>query len=89
MMYVEKDKSRAVVFTYRFLYSGRDSQCVLKLNGLDPNKRYRVREINVTEKPLFWGEGKEFSGEFLINDGMNFPLRKTFASSVHVIEEVK
>ena len=89
MMYVEKDKSRAVVFTYRFLYSGRDSQCVIKLNGLDPNKRYRVREINVTEKPLFWGEGKEFSGEFLINDGMNFPLRKTFASSVHVIEEVK
>ena len=88
-MYVEKDKSRAVIFTFRYLYSGRDSQCVVKLNGLDPNKRYRIREINVTEKPVFWGEGKEFSGEYLINDGINFALRKVFASAVFVVEEVK
>jgi alpha-galactosidase len=90
-MYVDKDKSRAVVYTFRFNYSGRDSQCVIKLNGLDPQKRYRIREINLLgkSKPIFWGEGKELGGEYLINDGMNFKLNNVFTSSVHVVEEVK
>ena len=74
---------------FRSKYAGRDADCLLKLNGLDPAKRYRVREINLTEKPVFWGDGKEFSGEYLINEGMNLSLRKVFTSSVHVIEEVK
>ena len=51
--------------------------------------RYRIREINLTEKPVFWGDGKVFSGEYLVNEGMNLSLRKVFASSVHVIEEVR
>jgi alpha-galactosidase len=59
-MYVEKDKSRAVIFTFRFKYAGRDADCLLKLNGLDPAKRYRIREINLTDKPVFWGDGKEY-----------------------------
>ena len=88
-MYVEKDKSRAVIFTFRFKYAGRDADCLLKLNGLDPAKRYRIREINLTDKPVFWGDGKEFSGEYLVNEGLNLSLRKVFASSVHVIEEVR
>lgn len=88
-MYVEKDKSRAVIFTFRFKYAGRDADCLLKLNGLDPAKRYRIREINLTDKPVFWGDGKEFSGEYLVNEGLNLSLRKVFASSVHVVEEVR
>jgi alpha-galactosidase len=88
-MYVEKDKSRAVIFTFRFKYAGRDADCLLKLNGLDPVKRYRIREINLTDKPVFWGDGKVFSGEYLVNEGVNLSLRKVFASSVHVIEEVR
>ena len=88
-MYVEKDKSRAVLFAFRFHYAGRDADCLLKLSGLNPAKRYRVREINRTEKTVFWGDGKEFSGEYLINEGINLSLRKVFASSVFVIEEVK
>ena len=88
-MYVEKDKSRAVLFTYRFKYAGRDADCLLKLHGLDPTKRYRIREINRIAKPVFWGDKQEFSGEYLLNEGINLSLRKVFESSVHVIEEVK
>lgn len=44
---------------------------------------------NRIAKPVFWGDKQEFSGEYLLNEGINLSLRKVFESSVHVIEEVK
>ena len=89
LMYVEKDKSRAVLFAYCFEYRGRDTVCRLKLTGLDPGRKYRLTEVNVEKKPIFWGEGMTFSGEFLTNEGVNLPLTKRYSSAVFVLEAVE
>ena len=88
LMYVSKDKKRAIVFDYCFEYEGRthNSQS-LKLNGLDPNKQYRIKELNV-EKSKFWGDNKTFSGNYLINEGINPKLEKMYESAVFNIEAI-
>lgn len=88
LMYVSKDKKRAVVFDYCFEYQGRthNSQPV-RLQGLDPAKRYRVTELNV-EKSGFWGNNKVFSGDYLINEGLNPKLEKIYESAVFLLEAV-
>ena len=88
-MYVSKDKTRAVLFAYCFKYQGGYRACRLKLDGLDASKRYRLKEINVQNKPIFWGEGKAFGGDYLMNEGIEIPLKKLFSSAVFEIEEVK
>lgn len=88
IMYVSKDKKRAVVFDYCFEYQGRthNSQSI-KLNGLDKNKQYKITELNV-DKSNYWGNGKVFRGEYLINEGINPKLEKMYESAVFCIEEV-
>lgn len=86
IMYVSKDKKKAVVFDYCFEYQGRtlNSQAI-KLNGLDPDKKYKITELNV-EKSNFWGNNKVFTGEYLINEGLNPKLEKMYESAVFSIE---
>ena len=79
LMYVSKDKKRAVAFAYCLKYQGR-------LHGLDPQKNYRVTELNV-DKSSFWGSGRTFSGDFLVNFGINPKLVKIYDSAVFYIEE--
>lgn len=87
IMYVSKDKKRAVVFDYCFEYQGRtrNSQ-LIKLYGLDPSKRYRVSELNV-EKSNFWGNNRVFGGDYLIHEGINPKLEKMYESAVFLLEE--
>jgi alpha-galactosidase len=41
---------------------------------LDPEKNYRIRELNLVGRPLPF-EGKVFSGKFLMETGLNIPDR--------------
>lgn len=86
IMYVSKNKKRAVVFDYSFEYQGRThSSQLIKLKGLDSAKQYKITELNV-EKSNFWGNGKVFSGQYLINEGINPELEKMYESAVFYIE---
>lgn len=89
IMYVSKNKKRAVVFDYCFEYQGRthNSQA-MKLNGLDPEKIYKITELNV-EKSNFWGNDKVFNGQYLINDGINPKLEKMYESAIFYLEEAQ
>ena len=86
LMYVSKDKKRAVAFAYCLKYQGRTLTPQLRLHGLDPQKNYRVTELNV-DKSSFWGSGRTFSGDFLVNFGINPKLVKIYDSAVFYIEE--
>ena len=87
LMYVSKDKKRAVVFDYCFEYQGRTHRGQsVKLNGLDPAKQYKLTELNV-EKSSFWGNNKVFSGGYLINEGLNPNLEKMYESAILLLEE--
>ena len=86
MMYVSKDKKRAVVFAYCLKYQGRTLIPQLRLFGLDPEKNYKVTELNV-KKSTFWGSGSTFKGDYLIESGLNPKLVKIYDSAVFYLEE--
>jgi hypothetical protein len=61
----------------------------VRLAGLDPTKKYRVEEINTVNRfRAFEGNGKEFSGNFLMNAGVELKLRMRGQSAVLELTEV-
>lgn len=91
-MYVDKDKTKAVVFNYlvnnRFNITATKRPVVF--NGLDAKKKYMVKEINVypgiesTLKPR-----AVFSGDFLMKAGYNPDVNLKRTSVILEINEVK
>lgn len=87
-MYVSKDKDQAVFFAYSLKYHGRTTFFETKLKGLDPAKKYKVKEINMTSGySAFWGDGQTFSGEYLMKAGVNLTIGNTYESTVLLITE--
>ncbi|MCX6335610.1 MAG: GH36 C-terminal domain-containing protein, partial [Bacteroidia bacterium] len=92
LMYVDSDKSKAIVFNY--LVSNRQNAKVterpVKLNGLDANKQYTVKEINIspgTTSPI--NSTKVYSGDFLMKVGINPDINMKRTSVVLEVNEVK
>ena len=84
--YVSQDASKGVVFAYDIYPRFQEKLIPLKVKGLDPNKMYRVKEINLmpgTESTLE-ADGELFSGDYLMKVGLDvFGFRPTQS---HVIE---
>lgn len=81
LSYVSTDKQRAVVY----LYQTEDGNVpVVPLNGLDMNKRYRIKEINLPKgvSSRFPANGKVIDGVYLMKEGLNNPLSVQFDSAV-------
>lgn len=82
-MYVAKDKSESVVFTYSLEYHGRTTYYETKLHGLDPNKKYLVKEINTySGGSHYYANDKVYSGEYLMKVGLSFPICNPYESIV-------
>jgi hypothetical protein len=56
----------------------------VKLAGLNPEGRYRVREINLAEgaPSRLPGHGEVFTGSVLMSEGLTPPCAKPFESAV-------
>ncbi|MFI3258959.1 MAG: alpha-galactosidase [Rikenellaceae bacterium] len=93
MIYVDESKSHAILFSYCLDYHFREEFLDVKLQGLDPEKSYKINEIMPLggDKPkyMFAGEGKVFSGDFLMKYGMRINLRFRNESAVFELNEVK
>jgi alpha-galactosidase len=74
LMYVNDNKKRAVVFNYILNVRRKEYLGKVKLQGLDPQKRYRIEEINLMPdtKSAHPDNGKLFSGDYLMKVGLNF-----------------
>ncbi len=90
--YVSEDKSRAIVFNYlhstRFMFTGTERPILL--NGLSPEKNYRVKELNVypgTTSTI--DSNKIYSGDFLMKAGINPDLNSRRTTVILEINEVK
>ena len=84
--YVSQDCSKGVVFTYDIYPRFQEKLMKLKVRGLDPNKMYKVEEINLmpTEESELKEHGKVFSGDYLMKVGLDvFGFQPTRS---HVIE---
>lgn len=72
LMFLDKNRSEGVVFNYltNWKYTGGPSDPV-KLQGLDPDKKYRVKELNVydPQKRLI-DESKTYTGAALMQEGI-------------------
>ena len=72
-MYTSEDKKKAVLFQYFTTTRRKDIFGRVKLQGLDAQKQYRIKEINLFPgtKSAFPDNDKIFSGDYLMNIGLN------------------
>lgn len=92
LMYVNPDKSKAIVFNYlvnnRYKITATERPVIL--NGLNPKKKYTVKEIN-----LYPGEtssiasDKIYTGDFLMKAGFNPNVNLKRTSVLLEINEVQ
>ncbi|RYY23940.1 MAG: alpha-galactosidase [Chitinophagaceae bacterium] len=90
LMFVDKEKKRSVVFNYyvghRYLSGAIPSP--VKFKGLDPAKKYSVKEINLypgTTSPLKLND--KYSGEYLMTIGINPALNARRTSVILEVSE--
>jgi alpha-galactosidase len=90
-MYVDEQKSKAIVFHY--LVSNRyksGSTALVKFNGLHPQKQYRVQEINVyPDAKSSLAADAVFYGDYLKQVGFNPDVHARRTSVVLEVREVK
>lgn len=87
--YVSPDRTRAVLFVYQLKANGSDQP--VRLRGLDPQRQYRAREVNLPQGAAcqFTQQGKVLDGSVLVSSGLLPPARNALDSSVIelVVEE--
>ena len=75
MMYVSPEKTEAVFYWWKTETFYDDHLPRVKMAGLDPDRMYRVHELNrIDNMPLPY-EGLAFSGKFLMENGLEIPLK--------------
>ena len=74
LMYVTENKERAVLFAYRHWFKHNMSNIIIRLQGLNPDAKYTVREVTpeVAGKPVQI-DGKTISGRTLMQEGIVIP----------------
>lgn len=84
--YVSKDLNKAVLFAYDIHPRFSEKLMAVKVQGLDPNKMYKVEEINLmpSSKSRLNTHGKILSGDYLMKVGLN--VFGTSATQSRVIE---
>lgn len=74
MMFVDGKKENAVFFWWKTRAFTCDRLPRVAMSGLDPDARYRVRELNVVDKKPLAFENCTFSGAFLMENGLEIPI---------------
>jgi alpha-galactosidase len=92
LMYVDESKSKAIVFNY--LVSNRQRLTEIfqpvRFSGLDPEKKYTVKEINLYPGAKSRINGDViYTGDFLMNVGFNAELSGQRSSVVLDVSVVK
>ena len=75
MMYCSADKSQAVFYWWKLETFCDQHFPKVRMAGLDPDRLYRVRELNRIDNVPLPYEGKAFSGKFLMENGLEIPYR--------------
>ena len=88
LMYVSKDKKQAAFFAFSLKYHDRTTFFENKLNGLDPDKNYKVTELNIKSgQHTFNGNERIFTGEYLMKVGIGMNIGNPFESTVLLLTE--
>lgn len=88
--YVSQDKKQAVLFAYNIHPRLYEKLLRVKLQGLDPAKRYKVVEINLMPgtRSSLAENGKTYSGDYLMKIGLGaLKAQETTSSVIELIAE--
>ena len=83
LMFVSEAKDKAVLFAYRHFVWRHMTNVIIRLQGLKPDAKYRIREVapEYADKPAKIN-GKVVSGRVLMQEGIVIPeLVKQFSSN--------
>ncbi|RBL93497.1 alpha-galactosidase [Chitinophaga flava] len=86
--YTSADKQKTIVFHYLMNTRRGDVFPLVKLQGLDPKKNYRVNEINLFPGTVSAFNNKVYSGDFLMNAGISLTPGKVKPLTSNVLEVV-
>ena len=89
--YVDKSGNMAVVFAYNLAPRFQEKLQAVKLQGLDPNNKYLVKEINLmpgTESKYSWN-GRTYTGDYLMKIGLDIFTYRHNTSAVIELEVVR
>ncbi|MBE6332343.1 MAG: alpha-galactosidase [Bacteroidales bacterium] len=75
LMYVSDDRRQAVFYWYKLETFKNQHLPRIKMQGLDPDKRYVIRELNRIDSQPLACEGKSYSGAYLMSHGLELPYR--------------
>ncbi len=73
LMYVNEEKTKSVFFWWKTESFQNEHLPRVKMAGLDAKKMYKVHELNRIDRFPMDVEGKVFSGEYLMNNGLEMP----------------
>ncbi|MBS1665121.1 MAG: alpha-galactosidase [Bacteroidetes bacterium] len=83
LSYVSEDGARAIVFAYQMKKSITGNSIQLRLKGLDPKAGYTFKELNKGSYSRVKAyEGRRFSGEYLMTQGVVFDMYNDYESAV-------
>ena len=91
VMYTTPDKNKAVLYTYDIHPRYAEKLLPVKLQGLDPSKRYKVKEINLmpNKKSNLGAHEKTYSGDYLMKIGLDVFGFRPMQSHVVELTEVE
>ena len=73
LMYCSENKQKAVFYWWKPLGFCDEHLPVVKMNGLDPGRMYKVTELHSIDRFPMPCEGKVFSGRYLMENGLVIP----------------
>ncbi|MES2276767.1 MAG: alpha-galactosidase [Bacteroidota bacterium] len=88
LMYVSDKKDKAVLFSYILNVRYKEPYNKVKLQGLDPQKQYKIEEINLVEgaKATIPENGKTYSGDYLMSVGISPAAGRAIERTSTVVE---
>ena len=90
LMYVNESKNKAVLFSYTLNSRYGESFNKVRLEGLDPNKLYKIQEINASNegrRPVPSVSSRSYTGEYLMKAGLPIGSPIPLTSAVYELTE--
>ena len=88
LMYVSPDKQKAVFYGYKLKHFAGHTVPPFRMAGLDPDKNYRLHELNVADDGMKSMEGAVISGRLLMSQGIRLVLATEYSSRVFELTAV-
>lgn len=82
LMYVSPDRQKAVLYAYKLKHFVGHGVPRIYLRGLDPDRRYRLHEINKTDDGMKFADGLVVTGRVLMEAGLDPHLASEYSSRV-------